>query len=127
MVEEKVEDDDTLDKVVFLYRAAPGQSEDSYGYWCASAADVPRPVVERALLLSRRRDAGELIHPLGQDPAEAEKERKRRAARDALLGQFFAYDFRAGTASDFFAGSTAPIDTLSRFSKGARAVTAAYC
>lgn len=114
MLEPKRETDDMLDQVVFLYRAVPGQSEDSYGYHCASAADVPKEVIDRALHISQRRDAGEPIYPIHRDKAEALAEQQRLEARDALVDGFFDYDFSTGTAADFFGRHAQFIAALTR-------------
>jgi len=113
MLEAKLEADDLLDQVVFLYRAVPGQSEDSYGYHCAAVADVPKPIIDRALLISQRRDAGEPVYPIHQDKAEAAAEERRLGARNSLVDGFFDYDFGTGTAAEFFRLNAHSIDALS--------------
>lgn len=113
--------DDLLDQVVFLYAAERGRSEDSYGYHCAAAADVPKEVIDRALYISERRDCGEPIYPIHRSKEDALAEHERLAARDALVDAFLSYDFNAGTGSDFFrnnAGLIRKFDSLSTSDDG---------
>ena len=83
MLEKKTEADDTLDDVIFLYRAIPGRSEGSFAYHCAAAANVPRAVIDRAVQVSRLRDAGEPVHAMDRSEADAASERRP----SCLLGE----------------------------------------
>lgn len=67
MLQPKPEADDTLDDVVFLHRAMPGECVNSFGWHCALNADIPDGVVSRARQISHCRSTGEPLLPLDSD------------------------------------------------------------
>ena len=78
MLQPKEEADDTLDEVVFLHRARPGEFGDSFGWHCAASADLPPSVIERARAISHARAGGLPVFAIDSD-VEGWVELPRRA------------------------------------------------
>lgn len=67
LLQPKTQADDTLDDVVFLHRATPGECTDSFGWHCAFNADLPEAIISRARYISNCRAQGEEIMALDAD------------------------------------------------------------
>lgn len=67
ILQQKQEEDDTLDDVVFLYRAKQGECTDSFGWHCAYSANLPDDVISRARHISLCKSQKQRLLPLDAD------------------------------------------------------------
>lgn len=109
MLQPKQEDDDTLDDVIFLHRAMPGESADSFGWHCASNAGLPNEVISRARYVSEARARGEPICPL---EADQERLKRRNELVAAVVDDFIDCNFGICSAADFFQQQKQRMDEL---------------
>ncbi|KAL1518771.1 hypothetical protein AB1Y20_003055 [Prymnesium parvum] len=100
LLQPKTHADDTLDDVVFLHRATPGECTDSFGWHCAFNADLPEAIISRARYISNCRAQGEEIMALD---ADVERLQRRNELVTSIVDDFLEFDFGLHTADDFFA------------------------
>ncbi len=88
------------DKIVFLYKIAPGPADRSYGIYAAKLAGLPLKAIRRARQILRQLENGQTLtvedaeHRAAPEAAgengEAEEKRKGRGGRLGFLRQFDA-------------------------------------
>lgn len=88
--------------VVYLYKAARGECQDSFGPHCAQVAGLPPDLIQRARDISHCRAIGRPIERLDVDSEESLANEKQLYA---LVERFLTYDFASHTVSAFLSAN----------------------